>query len=494
LKQITERFTIANNPNLKTLEAFQLLEEIYGNCWLSLPTLLVEENHFSNLKIIKGAFQTNYTHFHQLDSVGELKISENFLDRDTLNGFASLKKAGILSIQYNENLKSIEGFENLESVHTIFIEHNAKLTSITGFDKLILIEEDFHLDNNPELETLNSFNQLKEVKQNIYIERNTKLATIPGFKNLEGVDNLSISSNDQLLNIECFNQLISLTGVFIKDNLKLETVPGFSEIKKLRSLAITGNPSLKKLSDFNQMSNIYVISIRGNPNLLEINGFKNLSQNYSIEISLNNSLLRIDGFSQLNNMSILNIQNRNLRVLDAFAGLVSIGKLYLDKNIQLRSIDNFSNLSNINNNLFVRDNLQLKQCCLINCWLQQGVLDTLSTSIFIRNNGSNCFNLSTLKSACETTACVDNQSAISDIRLGANPVSESLQFIFILNEDQLINYTIHSINDQLVAQGAVNGMRGSNKKTINLPLSQKGHYFLILQNEQSKEVVKFLKL
>jgi len=46
----------------------------------------------------------------------------------------------------------------------------------------------------------------------------------------------------------------------------------------------------------------------------------------------------------------------------------------------------------------------------------------------------------------------------------------------------------------LVAEGAVNGIHGPNRKTISLPLLQKGNYFLVLHNEQVKEVVKFLKL
>jgi len=206
----------------------------------------------------------------------------------------------------------------------------------------------------------------------------------------------------------------------------------------------------------------------------------------------NANLLSLNGFAKLNQTATLRIQNMNLRNLEAFTNLSDIERLYLMDNIQLRSMDNFANLINISDTLVVTNNLQINQCCLVNCWLDKGVVQ--EENISIDNNGSNCMNLSIIKSECETTDCSNSKSEFSDIQIIVNPVFESLQFAFVLNKDQLMNYKIYTINDQLVSEGSINGIRGPNNKTINFSHLQKGHYFLVLHSERFKEVVKFIKL
>jgi len=75
-----------------------------------------------------------------------------------------------------------------------------------------------------------------------------------------------------------------------------------------------------------------------------------------------------------------------------------------------------------------------------------------------------------------------------------NPVFEELQFGFGSNQEQAVRYQIYNINDQMIAKGKVDAQRGYNTKTIPVTFSQKGHYFLLLFNDEVREAVKFTKL
>jgi len=85
-------------------------------------------------------------------------------------------------------------------------------------------------------------------------------------------------------------------------------------------------------------------------------------------------------------------------------------------------------------------------------------------------------------------------SNITSFSFVNNPVIENLQFDFSSNQNQLIQYQIFNINDQILAKGTIDAHRGFNTKTIPLPNNHSGCHFLLLFNDNVKEVIKFIKL
>jgi len=298
---------------------------------------------------------------------------------------------------------------------------------------------------------------------------------------------------EKLTNLECFDKLTTLSNLTINNNLRLNRLPDFNNLKNLFWLEIRRNSSLEQLAGFNHIEDIRNISIEGNPNLAEINGFNKLKEAHSLYLAANSNLLSIQGFDRLKYVeSSLTIQNRNLRQLNAFKGLNEIGRLNLSENIQLRSIQNFSSVALIKDALIIKDHPQLNDCCFVNCWIEQGIVD--ESKIEITNKGEECLDLGNIKNKCDSQTCPKNMRSLSALNLTKNPVFDELQFCFASYDNQSINYQIHNINDQIVAKGRIDGQQGYNTKTIPVTFSQKGHYFLLLYNDDVKEVMKFVKM
>ena len=211
-------------------------------------------------------------------------------------------------------------------------------------------------------------------------------------------------------------------------------------------------------------------------------------------MSFNNNLLSIEGFQQLDNLTSLEIENRNLRKLDAFTNLKVLNKLEVKNNIQLRSIDNFSAIGFIADEFYLTGNTQLNECCLIDCWFNEGVISRDRMLVDIRANGTACIGSEeTIKILCEENSCPSQKEKLSNLKV-QNLANETLQFSFIALADKYIRYKIYSINEKLIKKGRVESNKGFNTKTINLPEAQRGFHFLQIDDGEFKEVVKFMKL
>lgn len=501
---------------VRQIPLFSKLERIGGNCDIYIPPSQLNEDIFGNLEVIEGLLDCDYTNFQKLDSVSRIIIQRSsWNDTDTLKGFDQLKFAGQINIKHNPNLThidafpilnktygininqnnkliSITGFKELDSCWNLNIDLNPLLTKIGGFQNLQSIQGDLEIVRNSSITDIDRFNQLKEVRGYLEIHLNPALTKITGFQNLTAVQTLSLNANDVLTDIELFNNLTSLAQLNIINHLKLKQIPEFDKIKKLFRIEIDRNLSLEQLPSFDHIQNIHFFGIDANPNLKEINGFNKLWEVGSLYIGANSNLLSIKGFDRLRYIeSDLTIQNRNLRQLDAFGNLYEVAHLDLSENIQLKNIQNFSTLAFIKDELIIKDNLQLNECCLINCWIEQGVID--ESKIELTNNGDKCLTIQNIKSNCETSTC-KKESDISNLNIIINPVFKDFQFGFGSNKDQTVNYKIYNLYDQKIAQGTVETQRGYNAKTVTLPILNQGHYFLLLFNDDAQEVVKFLKL
>jgi len=491
LKKIAGSFSCTLNEQLTNITAFNQIEEIAGNCTIDLPIAFTQQNIFSNLKAVEGKLITNATNFRTLENVGFLLIRDDIINTDTLNGFSTLKKVGTLSIRTNEKLKHIAAFRGLE-VASVQIDSNKNLISIAGFDKLQTIEN-LQIAFQPSLKEITAFKNLHTSTGSFAFLNNHAITDISFLNQLKSIESLFISSNNNLIDISGFRNLSFANNFTIADNPNIENLStSFRNLTKVgERLSIRRNPQLRQVPELNNLANITSIAITGNVNLQKIKGFESLEEVLEIDISSNNNLLSIDGFNRVSNLLGLNIENRNLRNVDAFTQLKVLDDLTLTNNIQLKSIDNFSSIRFIANQLVLISNLQLNNCCLVNCWLNNGVVDELS--INIGNNGMNCTSLQSIKMSCEDDSCQINELGLSDLEANS-PAREQLQFSFINFEEQIVNYTIYNINEQLIRKGSATGNKGFNLKTIDLPEVERGYYFLQIKGKDTEEVVKFLKL
>jgi len=428
LKKLNTALKITGNDNLIAMPAFDQLETIVGGCSINLPDLFINQHNFKNLKRIEGRLYTNATNFTNLDYIGYLTITDSTLQNDTLSGFESVKAIGYLQITGIPILKHIKGFSNLEKT-SMRIEDNKNLVSIEAFDQLETIE------------ILTNFVETRELT----INANTSLQSIIGLENLKSASEIEIRSN----------------------------------------------PVLNRLPEFRSLVTATKIQISSNVNLQQIKGFNNLENAEKIYLNFNNNLLSIEGFHQLNNLKILKIENRDLRKLDAFTNFIVIGNLELTNNLHLRSLDNFSNVGLISNLLALTGNLQLNACCLINCWVEQEIIYTMTTAL--ENNGDECSGFAAIKNRCEANSCVKNEETLTDLKI-SRLANETVQFSFFILEDEAIDYKIYNINDQLIRRGTIAGNKGLNTKTITFSEAQKGFHFLQIDNGVRKEIVKFMKL
>ena len=112
---------------------------------------------------------------HNLEGLEGLKTIEDQGDLDTLllkwNGLKSLKglenltmNNGILWIQTERNLESLDGLESLESLDRLKIINNKSLTSLSGTENLEKVKSRIDIDSNQALPSCLAENLSERVK------------------------------------------------------------------------------------------------------------------------------------------------------------------------------------------------------------------------------------------------------------------------------------------------------------------------------------------
>jgi len=485
-------FQLHSNDQLEDLNGFNQLKSV-SRFELGLPKPLLQGNHFKNLTTVHKYCRTNFSEFEKLDSVGIFQVVPNeFLKIDTLTGPSSLKKVGTILISQNEQIKHIKGFNSLEKIAQLRVDNNKNLHTIEGFNQLKSIQKnaDISFFLGGYFGYFVTSSGMFYTEPSMIINYNPSLKTIKGFSNLDSVYSyLAIGHNNNLASINGFNKLKYSTSLEIVGNINLESITGFQNLSSTILLSISGNANLNQLTGFINLISARDLNIAGNTNLQEINAFENLKDDVPNIYISNSNLLQIHGFEKINRVGSLVIENRNLRILKAFTNLKIIDNLWLTNNIHLKSINNFSNVEIIKDGLTIENNVQLNDCCIFNC-----LSDSFLTYASISNNGTNCSSWQMIKENCSENNCTEKENLLSDLKIQNNPITQQLEFSFITFEEQPIDYTIYSISDQLLAKGSIDGIIGYNRKVIDLPSIQKGFYFLVVNNEETKVFRKFVKL
>ena len=213
----------------------------------------------------------------------------------------------------------------------------------------------------------------------------TKFCFIPS--NLSSINNLIISSNDALNNIDGLSNLSNINqadgAIIIDDNDVLTNINGLSNLNSssINQIFISENNALTNIDVLSNFTTIHTyLIIEGNNALSNIDGLLNISTvglasyNHTgnmISIRNNPALTNIDGLNGLNYIySSLIIENNDvLTNLDGLLNLHQIGDYYYEgglgliNNNALTNIDGLSNLTIINGELGILDNITLFEFC-----------------------------------------------------------------------------------------------------------------------------------
>ncbi|NWK99926.1 hypothetical protein DM790_03730 [Flavobacterium collinsii] len=204
--------------------------------------------------------QNKYTYINGNLIIGDTLSSDLSKEIQNLNALSSIQKInGELLVLKLKNLESVKGLTNLEQVNGHFTISGCELKKISGFDKLTTVNGDITFGNNSGKYTENplieisGFNNLVKAKK-IFIIGNSGLQTLDGFNQIKETQTVMIMNSD-IKTLNCFKNLQTvhenfsveysdlLTSISLE---KLETVNGFFALNENKT--INGNitfPNLK---------------------------------------------------------------------------------------------------------------------------------------------------------------------------------------------------------------------------------------------------------
>lgn len=304
IQMIRNNFKSIHFPNLESLTGGLNIQD----------ELATEELKFTKLRTIGGLALINMKNLNLVDlpaletsggmNVNNLDVLEN-LD------FPKLKTVtGQLLIYDLIKLKNLDGFNSLETVSqgiqfTFFKQVEVPLESINGFNSLtktgLLSIQGGNLNaSQNRIESINGFKELQEVGS-LNIVKMFNLKEVKGFGKLKTVTQSITIQETGLKDLDFFLSLEKIASTFtLSNNPQLENVKGLKKLKDLGSLWINTLPSVKNLEGLEGLSALPTGLQIANSGLLNLDGLENLAgQMSSLSITNNSSLLDFCGLTKL---------------------------------------------------------------------------------------------------------------------------------------------------------------------------------------------------
>jgi hypothetical protein len=207
-----------------------------------------------------------------LETVDSLAVSAPVSSLQPLSGLRDIVN-GSLRVSSHE-LETLAGVGGLRGVHSLSIE-GRKLRDISA---LRMPETMTSLSITGPIEAL-SASELRIVGHMALSA--TMLEDLAAFENLEQADELYITENQRLRNLDALNRIGRIGDLLVQSNHELERLGEFASLVTLDSLNVQGNDNLTELSSFpayyqtnnsvigldRSSINVERIEIGGNPNL-----------------------------------------------------------------------------------------------------------------------------------------------------------------------------------------------------------------------------------
>jgi len=419
-----------------------------------------------------------------------------FCDCETILGDLRIGQPSTLS-----DITSLENLKTIKRINGVLFISNTAITDLKGLENLEFVGSSLVLLKNPSLVSLRGLDNLETITNNLLISQNESLKSLNGLNTLNNLTSLTITTNNQLVNIQSLYRIKELNLVQITANQNLTYLDGLNQLEVLKggvesfsaSLIIGGNASLKNLNALVNLKTVEKdIIIRVNNALEDCCGISHLvdndpnngiaTGNFTIEDNLSgcNSVQEILDNCQNNTIDCNAISaNYQFGIQDTYEGLgvegldapIDIVKIY-DANWNrvfecFGDCDNPTVITDLPPNLYRIHAQQYDEN-----WKQICETDFLEVTI-PENNGS-----------------LDrNVKDKIDFTFFPNPVRTTLTVNTTTLKGKKGNIQIYNILGHSVAQ-IPNKMFDQNFETINLEHLENGIYYLNIQSNGFRAIGK----
>jgi hypothetical protein len=279
---ITVTGVICNNDYILNsqaeVDAFPGCDFVNGNLRIEGADI-VDLTPLASLSGISGLLEIqNNTTLLSLDgldnlaTVGGLLMSGNPV-LASLSPLANLHSDAILPlvIENQATLTNLHGLEGITGANYLRIQGNTNLQTLTGLDNLTIIRGEFLITQNPALLHLDQLAKLTTLQSTLILDDNPLLENLHGLSHLTSIGGtLFLNGTNKLTDLQGLQNVTSMFALDIKDNEFLQNLDAFSGITSLHSLRVRNNAVLSDCCGLYPILNANgvsgVIEISGNPN------------------------------------------------------------------------------------------------------------------------------------------------------------------------------------------------------------------------------------
>jgi len=229
---ITSVHSIQINHNLvlERLGSFHNIFTIEGDIDIFGNYEMVAADGLSALTMVEGEFDFsgnyNVTDISSFSNLTEVKGSFRIIEQrelTSMEGFDNLQSVGSFSLNFANNMTSLDGLESLNYVFgNVYIETNPVLTDMTALSGMTLVSGDIDIINNNSLVDLNGFQGMTNFLNRLKVGFNDALTSLNGLENITSkVSPLMIMGNNVLTDISTIQNMQLDVGLTITGNPQL---------------------------------------------------------------------------------------------------------------------------------------------------------------------------------------------------------------------------------------------------------------------------------
>ena len=253
------------------------------------------------------------------------------------------------------------------------------ITDLTPLANLTSIGGQLRIQRNTALTSLNGLEGISSIGEYLFIFLNHGLINLSGLNNLTSAGGLGIGSEDALTSLQGLESLM--------------TIDEFLEITFCDNLA-----SLEALENLNNVGDYLYIA--HTESLTSLKGIENAQIENYINLYRNHALLDLTNISNTSLTGRLIIDDNNaLTDLTGLENITAAGSLEIYDNDGLTSLEGLENFASITDDLIIRDNPLLDDCCAIHELLNTPGAIGVSTTI--NNNNTNCDSALAIDDYCD---------------------------------------------------------------------------------------------
>ncbi len=243
---------------------------------------------------------------------GDLKVVYNYY-LTSLEGLSNLAYIGGDLKLYQGNVSSLSGLHHLDTIGGTFelMDYNL-INDLSGLNDLTYIGGGLHLLSISRLKSLNGLQSLAYLGGTAEFRYDYGLQS---FEGLEGVTSipgdLIVSDCDSLLNMTGLENVTSIQGtMFIYSNKHFKNFSGLERLTSVNNLIISSNRELTDLEGLNNLSSVNgMLIISDNDSLNSLTALFNVSSvNGELSVYFNRSLKSVSGVDNVNPGSIADLK------------------------------------------------------------------------------------------------------------------------------------------------------------------------------------------